>query len=110
MRAIAHTFTIAADGKPLALQRAPNAGETGDIQPASDAERNAILANATPIMIAGQRRLQLSDEARGDLLERVRGSELYVRLLSSTAEADRRASRRSARATSAYRAHGYEVS
>ena len=90
--AIAHTFTIvAAPGSAQASEvDAAPFGELRIVRPVSEEERNIILAHATPITCGGQRRLQLSDEARGDLLTRVRGSELYRRLLSRTTRDDRR--------------------
>lgn len=83
--AIAHTFTMAADGK----SGEPSVGEMGDIRPANGEERSVILANATPIMIAGQRRLQLSDEARGDFLTRVHKTEIFQSVLSRATTVDR---------------------
>lgn len=83
--AIAHTFTMAADGK----SGEPPVGEMGDIRPANGEERSAILANATPIMIAGQRRLQLSDESRGDLLTRMHKTELFQSILSRATKVER---------------------
>jgi hypothetical protein len=78
--AITHTFTIA-PAKASATDVAAPFGELRDVQPENEDERNVILANATPIMLGGQRRLQLSDEARGDLLDRVRNNALYSELL-----------------------------
>jgi hypothetical protein len=81
--AIAHTFTIAQVKTNPSKERVPF-GELRAIQTDSEEERDAILANATPIMLGGQRRLQLSDEARAGLLERVRNNALYSQLLLRT--------------------------
>ncbi|MHC2390853.1 hypothetical protein ACVMFA_009502 [Bradyrhizobium liaoningense] len=86
---IAHTFTMS-QAIGSAEKTAPNsAPEACSIWTSSDDERSAILANSTPIMIAGQRRLQLSDEARGDLLTRVHGSERFERFRSVLSNATR---------------------
>jgi hypothetical protein len=79
--AIAHTFAIGSEGKEAVPDQ---------IQLTAGDESKMILANATPIMIGGQRRLQLTDEARADLLQRVSNTVLYSKLLSQAVSIDQR--------------------
>lgn len=85
---IAHTFTISQATPSEETAGTGLVPEMRGIQTASDDERSAILANSTPITIGGRRRLQLSDEARGDLLTRVHNTAPYERLLSSATGVD----------------------
>ncbi|MHC2284082.1 hypothetical protein ACVME8_010752 [Bradyrhizobium diazoefficiens] len=86
--AIAHTFTMSPATGSADKTATDLVPEKRCIWSRSDDERSAILANSTPIMIAGQRRLQLSDEARGDLLTRVRDSQRFRSLLSNATKLD----------------------
>jgi hypothetical protein len=86
--AIAHTFTMSAITTSEQSNSTDFIPERVVIQTSNNDERSVILANSTPITFAGHRRLQLSDEARGDLLTRTRENKVFLRLLSLATKVD----------------------
>ncbi len=73
-----------------AIQAAISDTFTTDELGTEASDQAAILAHSATIMIGGRRRLRLTDEARADLLERVRDDEQYKKMLREAIEADQR--------------------
>ena len=63
--------------------------ELQELEP-NDAERAALVAASGVVMVAGDRRLRLTDAARAEVIAAARSSELYRTLLRQTIEVDQR--------------------
>lgn len=91
MAAFAESFTLDELGLAAisegSILRDAAALVSEDRAPLGD-ERAIILANAQPALVAGQRRLRLTDRARGDLLRRMAGSKRYDERLEAAGKAD----------------------